>query len=50
MIPVPDDRRVRIVEGMATGKKTLKCLVGRERRFLLVPLPPLKLPHGIPRE
>jgi hypothetical protein len=50
MLPAPDDRRVIIVEGMAVGEETLKCLKGRERKFVLMPLRPLKFPHGIPGE
>jgi hypothetical protein len=50
MAPSPDDRKVRIVEGMTTGKEKLKCLEGREGKFVLVPLRPLKFPYGIPVE
>jgi hypothetical protein len=48
LVPAPDDRRVRIVEGMATGEERLKCLVESEGKCVLVPRRPKKFPHRIP--
>lgn len=47
VVPAADDRRVRIVDGMAAGEEMLKCLEEREGKYMLVPLRLQKFPHGI---